>query len=151
GGRLTVSAQLSATTTTSTTARVTSRPYGGDVTATFSTAASRTIGTAAPDLLLVQSSEAINVIPHIRVFQNNRNAESRGAILPVDIGATTTGLTDMVADSVRRRLYIANPGLNRIEIFDMQREQFLAPVRVGQLPRSLALASDGNTLYVAQG
>jgi uncharacterized protein (TIGR03437 family) len=55
----------------------------------------------------------------------------------------------MVADPVRQRLYIANPGLNRIEIFDMRQQQFLPPVRVGQLPRSIAVGSDGNTLYVA--
>jgi uncharacterized protein (TIGR03437 family) len=148
GGRITVTAQVSATTTTSATARVTARPYGGDVTATFS-AAQRTIGTAAPDQLLVQAAEAVNVIPNIRVFQNNRNAEARGTVIPMDVGATTTGLTDIVSDTVRRRLYIANPGLNRIEVFDMQRAQFLSSIRVGQLPRSIAISSDGNTLYVA--
>jgi uncharacterized protein (TIGR03437 family) len=149
GGRITPNAQILTTTTTSATTRVTMRPYGADVTASFSSAASRTIGTSTPDQVLIQAPEAINIVPNVRVYQNDRNAESRGAIIPVDIGATTTGLTDMVQDTARQRLYIANPGLNRIEVFDMQKQQFLAPIAVGQLPRSIAFGSDGNTLYVA--
>jgi uncharacterized protein (TIGR03437 family) len=150
GGRtMTVTSQILATSATAATTRVTSRPYGGDVTAAFSTAAARTIGTANPDQLLIQSSEAINIIPNVRVFQNNRNTETRGRILPLDTGATTAGLTDLVADTTRQRLYIANPGLNRVEVFDVRQQQFQTPIRVGQLPRSLAIDGDGNTLYVA--
>jgi len=62
------------------------------------------------DQLLIQSPEAINIIPNVRVFQNNRNAEARGAIIPVDTGAGATGLADMLSDTARQRLYIANPG-----------------------------------------
>lgn len=145
GGRLTPTAQI--LTTAATSANV--RAAGGAVTASFSAAAARTLGTAAPDQVLVQAPEAVNILPNIRIFQNNRNAEARGTILPVDIGATTAGLTDMVADNARRRLYIANPALNRIEIFDMQKQQFAGSIAVGQLPRSLTMATDGNSLYVA--
>ena len=136
GAALTVTAQVLAASATSATTRVTARPYGGDVTASFNAAAARTLGTAAPDQLLIQAAEAVNIIPNVRVFQNNRNTETRGTIVPMDSGATTTGLTDMVADNARQRLYIANPGLNRVEVFDMRRQQFLTPIRVGQLPRS---------------
>ena len=146
---LTATVQVLTTTATSAAVRVTSRSYGGDVTAQFNAAAARTIGTAAPDQLLIQSNEAVNIIPNVRVFQNNRNSEGRGAIIPVDTGATSTGLADMLADTARQRLYIANPGLNRLEVFDMQKQQFLAPITVGQLPRSMAISSDGSTLYVA--
>jgi uncharacterized protein (TIGR03437 family) len=149
GGRLTVSAQVLATSTTAATTRVTARPYGGDVTASFNAVAARTLGTATPDQLLIQAAEAVNIIPNVRVFQNNRNTETRGTIIPMDGGATTTGLTDLVADNVRQRLYIANPGLNRIEVFDMRAGQFQTPIKVGQLPRSIAIGGDGNTLYVA--
>jgi YVTN family beta-propeller protein len=66
------------------------------------------------------------------------------------VGVTTTeGLVDMVSDAARHMLYIANSGLNRVEIFDTQAKQFLSPIKVGQLPRSLALSPDGGTLYVA--
>jgi uncharacterized protein (TIGR03437 family) len=150
GGRsITVTAQPLAASATAATVRTTPRPYGGDVTATFNAGAARTIGTAAPDLLLVQASEAINIAPNVRVYQNNRNTETRGTILPVDSGPTTTGLTDLVADTPRQRLYIANPSLNRVEIFDIRQQRFMAPIRVGQLPRSMAIAGDGNTLFVA--
>ncbi len=142
-------AQAITSTATTTILRTTPRPYGGDLTVQFNSAAARTIGTAAPDQLVIASPEAVNIIPNVRVFQNNRNAEARGTLIPVDIGATTTGLTDMLSDPVRQRLYIANPGLNRIEVFDMQKQQFLAPISVGQLPRSMAFGADTNTLYVA--
>jgi DNA-binding beta-propeller fold protein YncE len=101
--------------------------------------------------VLLQSPEAINILPTVRIFQNNRNAEARGTVLPIDYGASTSGLADMVQDSARQRLYIANPGLNRLEVFDMQKKTFLAPIAVGQLPRSMAFGNDGNTLYVASG
>ena len=146
---MTVTAQLVSSTTTSTTVTTASRSYGGNVTAKFNSAAARTLGTAAPDQLLIQSAEAVNIIPYVRVFQNSRNSEAAGTILPMDVGASTTGLTDMVQDTARRRLYLANPGLNRIEIFDMQAQKLLTPISVGQLPRALALSSDGNTLFVA--
>ncbi|MBK7931668.1 MAG: YncE family protein [Bryobacterales bacterium] len=55
----------------------------------------------------------------------------------------------MVQDINRQRIYIANSGLNRVEVFDMRAQRLLAPIKVGQLPRSLALSPDGLTLYVA--
>jgi uncharacterized protein (TIGR03437 family) len=55
----------------------------------------------------------------------------------------------MVQDTNRQRLYIANSALNRVEIFDTRQRRFLSPIKVGQLPRLLALSPDGNTLYVA--
>ncbi|HEY1342467.1 MAG TPA: hypothetical protein VGF59_33415 [Bryobacteraceae bacterium] len=149
GGRITPTAQVLTASPAAATVRVAARPYGGDVTATFSAAAQRALGTSAPDQLLIQAPEAINIIPNVRVFQNSRNPVQRGAILPLDMGATNTGLADMLADTARRRLYIANPALNRVEVFDMERKEFLTSITVGQLPRSLAFGQDNNTLYVA--
>src|SRR5450759_2981748 len=151
GGRITVTVQALATTTTTATVRATAKTYGGDVTAQFSAVAARTLGTAAADQLLIQANEAVNIVPAVRVFQNTRNAESRGTILPIDWGASTSGLADMLGDTARQRIYIANPGLNRLEVFDMQGRQFLSPIPVSQLPRSMAFGADGNTLYVASG
>src|SRR5450759_487250 len=151
GGRITVTVQALTATTTSPTVRATAKTYGGDVTAQFSAVAARTLGTAAADQLLIQANEAVNIIPAVRVFQNTRNAESRGTILPIDWGASTSGLADMLGDTARQRIYIANPGLNRLEVFDMQKQQFLSPIPVSQLPRSMAFGNDGNTLYVASG
>ncbi len=150
GGKLTVTAQVLTSVSTSAQVRVAAKSYGGNVTAQYNTAATaRGLGSVAPDQLLIQAAEAINIVPNVRVFQNNRNAEALGTIIPVDTGASTTGLADMLADTARQRLYIANPGKNRIEIFDMKQQQFLAPITVGQLPQSIAFGGDANTLYVA--
>ncbi len=149
GGKMSVTAQVLNTTSTSVTVKAASKSYGADVTVQINSTVSKTLGTATPDQLLIQSSEAVNIIPAVRIYQNNRNSEARGTIIPVDTGAGSLGLTDLVADTARTRLYIANPGLNRIEVFDTQQQQFLTPIGVGQLPKSMALASDGKTLYVA--
>ncbi len=150
GGQISVTAQVLTTAATSAAVRAAAKSYGGDVTVQYnSAAAARGVGTVAPDQVLIQSTQAINIIPNVRVFQNDRNAESAGTILPVDVGGTATGLTDMVSDVPRQRLYIANPALNRLEVFDMQKRQFLSPISVGQQPRSMAFGKDGNTLYVA--
>ncbi len=151
GGRITVTVQALAGTTTTATVRATSKTYGGDVTAQFSAVAARTLGTAAADQLLIQATEAVNIIPAVRVFQNTRNSEAQGTILPIDWGASATGLADMLGDTTRQRIYIANPGLNRLEVFDMRTRLFLSPIPVAQLPRSMAFGNDGNTLYVASG
>ena len=118
---------------------------------TFNPAAARSLGTALPThLFLVQSTEAINIPPAVRVYQNNRNSDATGSIFQIPINLTPAeGLTDMVQDITRQRLYIANSGLNRVEVFDMRAQRLLAPIKVGQLPRSLALSPDGLTLYVA--
>lgn len=149
GAALTVTAQVLTSTSTSVSVKSAAKSYGGDVTASFSSAAARTLGTSTPDQLWISAAQAVNIVPNVRIFQNNRNSEAYGTIVPVDFGATTTGLTDMLADANRQRLYIANPGLNRIEVFDMQQQKFLAPFNVGQLPRSLAFGNDTSTLFVA--
>ncbi|MBC8165006.1 MAG: beta-propeller fold lactonase family protein, partial [Bryobacteraceae bacterium] len=114
-------------------------------------AAARTPGTVSPThTFLVQSNEAINIPSSVRVFQNFRDSESRGSLIPIPVGLSANeALEDLVVDQGRRRLYIANSGLNRIEVFDMRTGQLMNPIRAGQLPRSLAMTPDGATLYVA--
>ncbi len=117
---------------------------------TYNPKAAAGLGTIAPADYIVTSPEAINIPFRIRVFQNNRNSEAPGTVIPVPSGVSIAeGLFDVVLDSSRRRLYIANSGLNRLDVFDVQQQTFLAPVKVGQLPHSLAMSSDGNHLYVA--
>jgi len=154
GGRFTASAALiqsvtGGSTTTSPTLRTTAQSYGADLTAQFGNAAHSALGTVTPDSVLLASPEAVNIPPNIHIYQNNRNSEARGSIIPVDVGSGATGLADMLADTTRQRLYIANPSLNRIEVFDIVQRQFLTPISVGQLPRSMAFGNDTNTLYVA--
>jgi uncharacterized protein (TIGR03437 family) len=116
----------------------------------FNSSAAKSLGTQTPTDFLVQSPEAINVPFRIRAYQNYRNAEAGGDTRVVATSVSTAeGLVDLVVDSARQRLYIANSGLNRVEVFDMLAGEFLAPVKVGQLPRSLALSPGGRLLYVA--
>jgi uncharacterized protein (TIGR03437 family) len=111
----------------------------------------RSMGTVSPvHQFIVQSNEAINIPAAVQVYQNNRNTEARGDIMPVEVGlSANAGLLDMVQDTRRARLYIANSALNRVEVFDARARSFLAPIKVGQLPVSLAMSPDGQTLYVA--
>ncbi len=86
----------------------------------------------------------------MHVFQNYRSSESQGQIIPVALNAAAgEGLTDLLLDAVRQKIYITNSGMNRVEVFDLTLGQFTAPIKVGQLPHGMALGPDGVTLYVA--
>ena len=92
----------------------------------------------------------MNVPARIRVYQNSRNSEARGSILPIDVGLSPNeALTDMADDSVRQRIYISNSGMNRVEVLDKKTKKISSTIKVGQLPRSLAMSPDGGILYVA--
>lgn len=120
------------------------------VTFRFNNAAAVNPGTTGPADFVVTSNEAINVPGNIHTFQNYRPSESRGTIFPAQINASAgEGLADIVLDSTRNRLYIANAGLNRVEVFDTKAQAFLTPIKVGQLPQAMALSIDNNTLWVA--
>ncbi|HEV8148060.1 MAG TPA: hypothetical protein VGP79_16840 [Bryobacteraceae bacterium] len=117
----------------------------------FNSAAARGVGTITPPHdFVITSPEAINIPDRIRVYENNRDTEARGAILPIATGISAAEqLEDLIYDQPRQRLYIANSGLNRVEIYDIRQGRFLTPIKVGQLPRSMALTPDGSLLYVA--
>ncbi|MDQ2948493.1 MAG: beta-propeller fold lactonase family protein, partial [Acidobacteriota bacterium] len=118
---------------------------------TFNQSAARALGTISPSHdFIVQSPEAINIPARVRVYQNNRNTEATGDIVPLPVGISATeGLEDLVYDPTRQRIYIANSGMNRVEVFDARQKKFIASIKVGQLPRSLAMTTDGGLLYVA--
>jgi hypothetical protein len=150
GGRITVTAQALATTATTATIRATARTYGADVSAQFSAAAARTVGTAVADQVLIQANEAVHYPGRACLSKHAQRASRKHN--PADrLGCQRHGLTDMLRDAARQRIYIANPGLNRIEVFDMRSRQFMSAIPVAQLPRSMAFGNDGNTLYVASG
>jgi uncharacterized protein (TIGR03437 family) len=117
----------------------------------YNAAAARGLGTIAPPHdFLIQSPEAINLPYRVRVYENSRDSDARGTVIPIPVGSTAgEAFPDLVYDPQRQRLYIANSGLNRVEVFDLRQKSFLTPIKVGQLPVSMALTPDGNTLYVA--
>lgn len=105
--------------------------------------------------ILLQSPNAINIPPTIRVFMNYRDSTMRGLIFPISTVPNTSitanqGLQDIVLDPVRNLVYMTNAGYNRIEVFNTQTMQLQTPIPVGQLPHQMALGLDGNTLYVAE-
>jgi uncharacterized protein (TIGR03437 family) len=124
---------------------------GANVTVTYNTLNNRTIGTVTPvHDLLIQSPQAVNIPSRLRVYQNNRNAEATGDVIPVPVSVSANeGLVDIQMDSTRQLLYIANSGMNRVEVFDTRTKEFQTPIKVGQLPRSVAMTPDGSLLYVA--
>jgi uncharacterized protein (TIGR03437 family) len=117
----------------------------------FNAAAARGLGTITPPHdFVIQSPEAINIPNRIRVYENSRDAEATGTVIPIPVGgAAGEAFPDIVYDQARQRVYIANLGLNRVEVYDTQQQAFLTPIKVGQMPIALALTPDGNTLYVA--
>ncbi|HEU0122698.1 MAG TPA: hypothetical protein VFQ91_19355 [Bryobacteraceae bacterium] len=116
----------------------------------YNTVNSRGMGTPAAHDFLVTSQQAVNLPSSVRVFQNSRSTEARGDLIPIRTGISPNeALTDLTMDSSRGRVYIANSGMNRVEVFDTRGKRLLTPIKVGQLPRSLAMSPDGSTLYVA--
>ena len=123
---------------------------GAQVSLTFNTTNTRANGTLSGHDYLLNAAEAVNIAPVIRVRQNYRDPETRGEILSVPTNVSPDeGLVDMAFDAQRQRIYIANSGLNQVEVFDVKTRTLLTPIKVGQLPRALALAPSGSPLYVA--
>ena len=125
---------------------------GGDQNLEFSiSTVNRNIGTLTPShSFLLQAPLAVNLPSRVNIYQNNRNSEARGDVMVVETGISANeGLVDLVMDAQRQRIYIANSGLNRVEVFDIRTRTLLAPIKVGQLPRALALSLDNSLLYVA--
>jgi uncharacterized protein (TIGR03437 family) len=157
-GRTTANAQLlqfagqpnQASPATAPTARPSQAAAGPQVVFSFNTAAARGLGTVSPPHdFLIQSPEAINIPDRVRVLENSRDADARGTVVPIPVAAAAEPFPDLLYDAARQRVYIANTGLNRVEVYDTRQQRLLAPVKVGQRPISMALAPDGATLYVA--
>jgi len=157
-GRVTATAQLlqiagqtNSSPATAPTVRPSQSGSGTQFAFGFNAAAARGLGTITPPHdFVIQSPEAINIPNRVRVYENSRDAEATGTIVPIPVaGAAGEAFPDIVFDQTRQRLYIANLGLNRVEVYDTRQQAFLAPIKVGQIPIALALTPDGNTLYVA--
>jgi uncharacterized protein (TIGR03437 family) len=119
------------------------------ITFTYNSSSGTSLGTLLPTDFLIQSSEAINIPARVRVYQNWRNSEAAANVIAVPVSVSTAeGLVDMAMDNARKKVYIANSGMNRVEVLDTTTNTLLTPIKVGQLPRSLAMTPDGTTLYV---
>ncbi len=106
--------------------------------------------TGNPLTIDLISAEAINIPNRIKVFMNYRTSDMRGVIYPIPTALNNNhGLRDILVDEDRGRLYLANAGFNRIEVFDTRRSRYLDPIDVCQMPQQMAMGTDGSTLYVA--
>lgn len=105
--------------------------------------------TGTPFTVTLASNEAINLPNLIRVYMNYRQPDQRGQIYPVPtVPNNNEGLQDLQLDERRGRIYVTNSGYNRIEVFDINKQRFVDPIPVGQLPHQMAMSTDGNILYV---
>ncbi len=106
--------------------------------------------TGNPLTMDLISAEAINIPNRIKVYMNYRTPDMRGIIYPIPTALSGShGLRDLIIDDERERVYLANAGFNRIEVFDTRRSRLLEPIDVCQMPQQMAMGSDGTTLYVA--
>jgi len=71
-------------------------------------------------------------------------AATFGTVVAID-----GGVSDLVLDEARGRLYAVNSPQNRVEIYDTVNKVLLSPVSTAGQPLSAALSSDGQSLYVA--
>ncbi len=127
------------------------RTSGSQLIFNFNSAAAKQRGTIAPPHdFLITSAQAVNIPNIVRAYENARDSDARGTIVPLAVGpSAATPLSDLIFDQTRQRVYIANTGLNRVEVYDIKGQAFLTPIKVGQMPSSMALTPDGFTLYVA--
>jgi uncharacterized protein (TIGR03437 family) len=89
------------------------------------------------------SPEAINIEPTIAANLNFRDVDQNGTIIP-----RAGTFVDILADTTRNRVYIADNLNNQVQIFDIASQTFLPPIDVGAQPRTMALVG-ANTLVVA--
>src|SRR5438477_3383843 len=67
-----------------------------------------------------------------------------GSVVPV-IGQ----VSDLLYDSTRNLVYLANPSRNEIEVYSLSTGRLTGSIRAGIQPASLAMSPDGRTLYAA--
>ena len=70
-------------------------------------------------------------------------AATFGTVVPV-VG----GVSDLVLDEPRQRLYLVNSNRNQIEVYSIPQRRFLTPVAVEQQPLAAAISRNGTSLYV---
>src|SRR5215831_633819 len=69
-------------------------------------------------------------------------AATFGTVVPI-----TGGVSDLVLDEARGRLYLVNSPQNRLEIYSISQKRLLTAIPTGAQPLSAALSLDGKYLY----
>ncbi len=114
------------------------------LTITFDPRNVTTLSTLQYVVILV-SPEAVNIEPAILVNLSYRDVVQRGTVVPMSgVGV------DLVPDTARQLLYIANYTQDQVEVFSMKTLSFSSAIPVGNRPRSMAMPNP-DTLVVANG
>ena len=95
--------------------------------------------------LTIQSGQAVNVPPPVRVLINSRQPDQRGSF--VDIPGT---LVDLVADPNinRARYYVLRQDMNQVLVFNSKNNTQIATLRTGNTPKGMAITFDQQYLLV---
>ncbi len=108
--------------------------------------------------LLVFNRASLNVVATNRGFDVLVGKASSGSwnlvgslapsTPPITAQSRPGEMRDAVYDPTRQRVYLSNPPLNRIEVYDAASKSFLTPFQVGPQPEGLDLTADGSKLLV---
>lgn len=97
-------------------------------------------------LLTVQSSQAVNIPPTVRVLVNTKSPDQRGTI--VNVPGT---LLDILPDPAQNRFYVLRQDRNQVQVFDGANYNKIATLRTGNQPSSMAISFDRRYLLVGNG
>ena len=93
--------------------------------------------------LTIQSAQAVNVPPTVRVLVNMKDPDQRGTTMDVP-----GKLVDLLADPVRDRFYILRRDNNQVLVFDGTTYAQIARLRTGNTPTQMAITFDRQHLLV---
>jgi len=99
-------------------------------------------GTVTAQLQL-QSGQAMNIIPPVRVLINSQQPAQRGTF--VDIPGT---LVDILPDPTQNRFYVLRQDLNQVLVFDGSNNTQIATLRTKNVPKGMAITFDQQYLLV---
>jgi len=93
--------------------------------------------------LSITSNAAINLPPAVRLLINMHGPTQVGKI--IDVPGT---LVDLLADPIRKRLYLLRQDKNLVEVFETTTFTQIATMRTGNTPTQMAFTLDNNFLVV---
>jgi uncharacterized protein (TIGR03437 family) len=93
--------------------------------------------------LLISSTDAVNVIPPVRVLVNNREPDQRGTFVNVP-----GRLVDILSDPVRNRFYILRQDTNEVLVFNSTNSQQIAALPTGNTPTQMSFTFDNRFLLI---
>jgi uncharacterized protein (TIGR03437 family) len=95
--------------------------------------------------LQIQSAQAVNVPPQVRVLINSRQPDQRGSF--VDIPGT---LVDLLADPNinRNQYFVLRQDMNQVLVFNSKNNTQIATLRTGNTPKGMAVTFDQHYLLV---